>query len=252
MSSNENTINAPELPKLREFGKDLWVVEGPRVRDMGILFTTRMTIARLKNGALWVSSPVTVPFKTLQMLDELGPVKYLIAGTPRHVWRLDSWHSLFPQAELWSTHRTLFTLKKSDLPFTGILGDQPEADWADDLDQMEFLGSPSLGEIMFLHKKSRTLILDDIIQVHTPEPGKLLKNLFMKLEGITAPQGGVAVDIRLSFTRRQAAHQSLEKLLSWDFDRLIMAHGPCLEKDAKSFVAHAFRWLSGKTGKKRM
>jgi 3-deoxy-D-arabino-heptulosonate 7-phosphate (DAHP) synthase len=50
-------------------------------------------------------------------------------------------------------------------------------------------------------------------------------------------------DIRLSFIRRDLARQSLQKLLSWDFDRLIIAHGPCIEKDAKAFVKRAFRWL---------
>ena len=39
------------------------------------------------------------------------------------------------------------------------------------------------------------------------------------------------------------ARESLEKLLSWDFDKLIIAHGICIEKDAKPFVERAFRWL---------
>ena len=36
-----------------------------------------------------------------------------------------------------------------------------------------------------------------------------------------------------------------QRLLSWDFDRLIIAHGPCIERDAKAFVTQAFRWLTG-------
>ena len=39
------------------------------------------------------------------------------------------------------------------------------------------------------------------------------------------------------------ARESLEKLLSWDFDKLIIAHGICIEKDAKPFVERAFRWF---------
>ena len=38
--------------------------------------------------------------------------------------------------------------------------------------------------------------------------------------------------------------KSLRKLLSWDFDRLVIAHGPCIEKNAKAFVEQAFRWLA--------
>jgi predicted metallo-beta-lactamase superfamily hydrolase len=55
--------------------------------------------------------------------------------------------------------------------------------------------------------------------------------------------GGVPLDIRLSFTNRELARRSLEKLLSWDFDKLVIAHGVCVEKDAKPFVERAFRWL---------
>ena len=51
-------------------------------------------------------------------------------------------------------------------------------------------------------------------------------------------------DIRMTFTNRNLARRSLERLLSWDFDKLIIAHGPCIEKDAKGFVHEAFHWLA--------
>jgi len=73
--------------------------------------------------------------------------------------------------------------------------------------------------------------------------GKPLRNALFKLEGVTAPHGGVGREIRLTFTKRDLARRSLEKLLSWDFDKLIIAHGDCIENDAKSFVEQAFRWL---------
>ena len=58
------------------------------------------------------------------------------------------------------------------------------------------------------------------------------------------PMAAFGLDIRLSFIRRNLARQSLQKLLSWDFDRLIIAHGPCIETGAKAFVERAFRWLA--------
>lgn len=42
---------------------------------------------------------------------------------------------------------------------------------------------------------------------------------------------------------RDLARPSLEKLLSWDFDKLIIAHGACIETNAKAFVERAFQWL---------
>ncbi|MGD0859355.1 MAG: DUF4336 domain-containing protein [Terracidiphilus sp.] len=231
------------MADLLTFGENIWIVDGPNVRDMGVMFTTRMAVVKLSDGSLWVNSPVSVPFDTLKRITELGPVRYLLAATPRHVWRLAAWHTLFPEAQLWAPRPTPFTLKKGHLPFTGILGDEPPQAWKDDFDQLAFKGNPFIEEIFFFHKQSRTVILDDLIQIHPMEKGKSFRNALWKLEGVASPYGGVALDIRLSFTNRDLARRSLEKLLSWDFDKLVIAHGVCVEQDAKPFVERAFRWL---------
>ncbi len=85
--------------------------------------------------------------------------------------------------------------------------------------------------------------MDDLIQIYSPAKGKLFRNAFFELEGVVSPLGGVPLDIRLSFIRRDLARRSLAKLLSWDFDKLILAHGACIENSAKAFVERAFRWL---------
>ena len=230
-------------PELQQFATNIWIADGPNVRDFGFLFTTRMVIVKLSDGSLWISSPVSVPFNTLQRITELGSVRYLVAATPRHVWRLEAWHKLFPEAHLWAARRTLFTLDKAHLPLSSILGESPDQEWVEDLDQVAFKGNPLIEEVIFFHKQSRTVMLDDLIQIHPPVKGKVFRNAIFKLEGVTAPNGGVGLDMRLSFTKRTLARQSLEKVLSWDFDKLIIAHGTCIEKDAKAFVERAFRWL---------
>jgi hypothetical protein len=231
------------LASLQAFGDGIWVIDGPNVRDCGVLFTTRMTIVRLSDGALWVSSPVLVPFDTLKQITSLGPVKYLVAATPRHVWRLHGWHTLFPNAELWRPRASPFTLDHGRLPCASTLGDEPNPDWAADLDQLAFEGNPLIEEVLFFHRGSRTVILDDLIQIHPMVKGQPLRNALFRLEGVASPRGGVGLDIRLSFTKRHLARRSLHKLLSWDFEKLIPAHGICIEKDAKAFVEEAFQWL---------
>ncbi|SPF41633.1 conserved hypothetical protein [Syntrophobacter sp. SbD1] len=232
------------MSDIQVFAENVWIVDGPPVRDFGVMFTTRMTVVKLSGGSLWVDSPVPVPFDTLKRITGLGPVGYLVAATPRHVWRLDGWHTLFPEAQLWTARTTPFTLKKGRLPLAGILGDEPPQGWADDLDQLAFKGNPLIEEVLFFHKASRTVILDDLIQIHPIVKGKPLHNALFKLAGAAYPHGGVGLDIRLSFTDRTLARKSLEKLLSWNFDKLIIAHGNCIEKDAKPFVERAFKWLA--------
>ena len=218
-------------------------MEGPNVRDLGVVFTTHMVVTRLSDGSLWVDSPVSVSFDTLKRVTALGPVRYLVAATPRHIWRLAEWHAQFLDAQLWAAIPSPLTLKTRNLEFTGILTDTPPRAWADDFEQVPIRGNPLIEEVIFLHRKSRTVILDDLIQTHPAVTGRPLSNTLFKLAGVAYPQGGVPLDIRLSFIHRNLARQSLEKVLSWDFDKLVIAHGVCVQKDAKAFVERAFRWL---------
>ncbi len=229
------------MSELKEFADGIWTMEGPVVRDTGETFPTRMTVVRLSDGAIWVNSPVPASFADIGEIASLGPVKYLVAATPRHVWRLEGWHTLFPEAQLWASPHTPMTLKKVDLPLTGTLADAPPAEWANDLDQLVFHGNPLLMEVMFFHKRSRTLILDDLIQIGSLYKGPL-RNTLIRIGGVADP-GGVPTAIRMSFTDRSRARRSLERLLAWDFDKLIIAHGPCKQEGAKRFVKDIFDWL---------
>jgi hypothetical protein len=231
------------MTECEEFADDLWVADGPNVRDFGILFTTRMVIVRLSDGSLWVDSPVSVGSDTLKRVTALGPIRYLVAATPRHVWRLAEWHSQFPEAQLWAAKPSPLTLKKGSLKFAGVLTDETPQIWAEDLEQIPFKGNPLIEEVIFLHRKSRTVILDDLIQNHPPLKGHPLRNALLGIAGVAYPHGGVPLDIRLSFIHRDLARQSLEKLLSWDFDKVIIAHGACIKTNAKAFVERTFHWL---------
>ncbi|MGB7848942.1 MAG: DUF4336 domain-containing protein [Candidatus Acidiferrum sp.] len=181
------------MSEFRDFSNNLWIVKGPDLRDFGVMFTTRMTVVKLSDGSLWVDSPVSVPSDALKRIDELGRVKYLVAATPRHVWRLEEWHNLFPTAQLWAPCATPLTLRKRHPEFTGILADTPPQGWADDLDQLAFRGNPLIEEVLFFHKESATVILDDLIQNHPTAKGKPLRNAIFKLAGVAYPHGGVPI-----------------------------------------------------------
>lgn len=228
---------------LDEFAENVWVVDGPIVPDTGILFTTRMTVVKLADGSVWIESPVPVSFSTLKEITALGPVRYLLAATPRHFWRLDAWHTLFPEAQLWAARPTSFTLGKGNLPLAGYLTDTPTSGWSADFDQLEFRGNPLLSEVLFFHKRTRTVIMDDLIQRNPPPQRNGLASVMLRLEGFQSSEGVVGLDMRLTFLNRKLARQSLEKLLAWDFDKLIIAHGPGFESNAKQSVKRAFSWL---------
>ena len=118
------------MHELQAFAENVLIVAGPPVRVVGITLTTRMIIVKLADGSLWVNSPVSVPFDVLDPIKALGPVRYLVAPTRMHVWRLKEWHALFPDAALWAPSEIPNKFKR--LPFAGILGEVPPDDWADD------------------------------------------------------------------------------------------------------------------------
>jgi Domain of unknown function (DUF4336) len=231
------------MTALEPLGDNVFVVDGPRVRDMGVWFETRMTVVRLAEGSMWIASPVETSYATLTEITRLGPVRYLVSPTPRHHWRLDRWHRLFPEAELWSSPITPVTLKGGDVPLTGILGERVPPAWAGDLEHVLVRGSTWLQEVLFFHPPSRTVLVEDLIQIHSLHHGQPVRNALITLGGVAAPRGGVPRDIRLSFRDRSAARESVDQVLQWDFDTLVVAHGPVVTQHARRTFERAFSWL---------
>ena len=147
-------------------------------------------------------------------LERLGTVGYLVAPASLHRWRLSAWEAAFPNAQTWAPPE--------------ILTDVPPPAWAADLDQAVFRGNAFVEETEFFHAASRTLIFNDFLQNHA----------------LTGKRVGMPFDIRLSMTKKELARRSLRKLLSWDFDNLILAHGECVSGGAKALVESALRFLA--------
>jgi len=79
-------------------------------------------------------------------------------------------------------------------------------------------GNPFIEEVIFFHVKTRTVIIGDLIQNYSKEQLGLFGTVLARLENVL--DGGVPRDIALSFNfGKRAARRSLERLLSWDFDR---------------------------------
>ena len=214
---------------LQAFAKDIWVADGPPVRFFGVHYPTRMIVVKLSGGSLWINSPVSATRDQAAQLEDIGPIAHLVSPTPLHDWRLTLWAEFFPRARVWKAR---------------TLGDTPPAAWKAEVDQVLFRGSIALAETEFFHKPSRTLIMGDFIQNFGVERNRPLLNTLKRLGGIL--EGGVPRDLRLSFLgkrRRRLGADAVRQLLAWDFDKLVVAHGDLVTKDARSLVRRAFHWL---------
>jgi hypothetical protein len=124
-----------------------------------------------------------------------------------------------------------------------VFTDTPLQGWVEDLDQLALRGNPFLKEVCFLHRRSRTVILGDVIQANPMIEGRSIRNFAFRMLNVAAPRGGMSRDLKLSSIQRSRARESLRRLLAWDFDRLIISHGDCVPRDAKTYVREVFRWL---------
>lgn len=229
------------MSDLVQLGDDLWTLEGPIARDLLVVpYPTRMTVCRLVTGGLWIASPIPCSFEQLEAVVALGPVRHLVSATPRHHWRLEQWHGLFPDARLWSCSLSPGTLGNRRPPTT-VLGDQPPGEWSTELEQTRFVAR-GFDEVAFCHRPSRTLLLEDVVQVHS-EGRNPLANALIRLGGIGTP-GGVPRDMR-ALARDEDARRFAEQVLVWDFERIVMAHGPVVDREARPWLERVLAPLLG-------
>jgi hypothetical protein len=131
--------------------------------------------------------------------------------------------------------------KRPDLVFEAILTDEAPAEWRGEVDQTFFRGRPYENEVAFFHRASRTLILCDLafnFGRNAAAPTRLLMWM-LRSYGHLGPSKLDPLLIR----DRQAARESLERILAWDFDRVVVAHGDVQESGGREILRQGYAWL---------
>ncbi|WP_435106210.1 DUF4336 domain-containing protein [Arhodomonas sp. AD133] len=227
---------------MRRLTENFWIAEGEPVSFLTLPFTTRMTVARLANGELWVHSPIRYTDALAAELATLGPVRYMVAPNRLHHLFLDDWRKHYPDAALYGTGE--LARKRTDLSFDGLLTRDGEYPWSEDIASLLFTGSPAMEEAVFLHRSSRTLIVTDLIENFPADTLSWLQRCLARFAGILAPNGRTPIDWRLSFLfGRGRARECLRAIESWQPERIVLAHGRIVETDAMAFLERSFRWL---------
>ena len=225
---------------LEKFGDKIWICDGPRVRMLTIPFATRMTIVELAPGKLWIHSPIELTATVKRAVDELGEVAFIVAPNKIHSLGVLPWKACYPSAEVWVSPR--FEERHPEIPFDGVIEKDGPRAWSEEISTVIFAGSRFLDEVVFYHRHSRTLIITDLIQRHEPSEESWFWRVIKGSVGVLGSSGGTARDLQSTFNDRRAARASVEAILRWDFDRVVIAHGECVREDARRTVEHAFAW----------
>jgi hypothetical protein len=217
--------------------EDLWCATLDHT-FMGMHLGTRMTVIRLPGAKLWLHSAIAIDDSLRAEVDALGEVAHIVAPNLYHHCYAEGWKKAYPAALLWGAPG--LSNKRKDLPFDGTLDDAPDPAWADVIDQTPLRGC-MLGEIVFFHRPTRTLVTSDLLENFESSP-HFGTRLYLKAAGIHG-KPGVSRMLRPIYRDREAARASLERMLAWEFERIVLAHGNPIERDAMETLRAAYTWL---------
>ncbi|MGD8808786.1 MAG: DUF4336 domain-containing protein [Gammaproteobacteria bacterium] len=226
---------------LEEFGPSLYVANGPTVPFFGFPYPTRMALARLSSGDVWVWSPIALTQELAQATDAVGPVRFIVSPNKLHHLFLREWIDRWPDARVYAPPG--LARRKPEIRFDDDLTDVPAQQWAADIDQVIFRGSFVMDEVAFFHRPSRTALFCDLIQRHHESTISGWLGALMRLDGLVGEQGSTPREWRATFLRRRLARAALDKVLGWNAERLLIAHGQCAKSGANEIIRRALSWI---------
>jgi hypothetical protein len=171
----------------------IWTFE----QSQGILYVVvpiRMTVVKLQAGGLLVYAPVAPTLECVRLIQELiaihGEVRYIILPTVsglEHKVFVGPFAKRFPQAQVfvapqqWSfplnlpLHWLGFPRQRTQI----LPEDSTQTPFADEFDYALLgpiqLGLGAFGEAVFLHKRSRTLLVTDIVVAVPENPPEIVQ-----------------------------------------------------------------------------
>lgn len=206
----------------------------------GVQFRTRSTLVRLADGSLWMHSPIPLDDTLGKQIDMLGAVRHIVAPNGWHDSFSGEAKQRYPNATLWAS--PALRRSKDPLPVDAWLG-EGEPPWAGELRPLWIEGVPKADEFVFLHLPTGTLILTDLLfQIRYPV--NVLTKIVLWMAGTNGGKLAQSRLWRLVTKDRVAAGRSVQKMLEWDFERVVLAHGDFVEgNDAREQVREALWWM---------
>jgi hypothetical protein len=217
----------------------IWLVEYP-VRYSGLDFRSRMTVIRLAESRLMLHSPCEITPELKMELEALGEVRFIVAPGNYHYLHVPSAQQAFPDAETWICPG--IERKRTEIEFDWILGDQPAREWEAELDQVLVRGTRFMWEVAFFDKPSKTLVLVDLVENigdATAGVGVGLK-IWWKFVFRMWNKPKPAPEYQLGWNEKVLTRRCLERVLEWDFERVVLSHGDLIEHAARDVVREAW------------
>jgi len=198
---------------------------------------TRTTIVRMRDGELFVHCPSTFDDDLRRSIDALGEVTAIACSSLYHHLYVMDWARAYPKALLCACPG--LEKKRPDVPWGHILSDEPHPLWKDDLDQV-FFSARFEKEVVFFHRASRTMICADALLNLSGHRSRLTR-IVSRLMGNSAPGKGYLEYVAVRDWKK--ARRQVDRMLLWDIDRIVLAHGNLVDRDGRNVLRDAYAWL---------
>lgn len=195
---------------------------------------SRSTLIDVGSGDLVLISP---PADLCEGIDRLGAIRALIAPNSFHHLYAERHVRRHPDAALFVAPGLV--RRVPGLPRCAELTDDLDVAWRASLSYAVLGPQRGLSEVLFFHPRSRTLVLTDVACNLVA-----LRGAYERFLALAAgmPRGfGPSRNARQLLLREPArAGAALRAAARWPFERIVVAHGEVIERDAQRAFSAAF------------
>ncbi len=215
---------------MKTLAENLWLLPFP-LKLLGTDLRRNVTVVRLSSGELVIHS--TAPFESADVakIRALGRPGWLVEAMLFHDTFSRHGREVFPDVPY------LAPPGFSDVvPFpTEPLFPAPPA-WGEELAVIPIAGNESYGEHVVFHRPSRTLIVADLA-FNFPPDEPLWAEMLVRAAIGAEHSPGMSRAFRHAITDEVAFRRSIDAMLEWDFDRVIVGHGDVIETGGREKIA---------------
>ena len=219
---------------MQKLAENLWLLTYP-LKILGADIIRNVTVIRHDSGKLLIHTTAPFTASDIEAIHQLGEPAWLVEAMLDHDTFGNEGHAAFPDVPYFAPPGFE---KRVTCPVESLAN--PPSEWLSEIAVTVIEGNPSFGEHVFFHRPSRTLIVADLIFNYHKAPSLWTKLLLYPALG-TKHAPGMSKRFRGAITDKAAFKNSLENLLEWDFDRIIVGHGQVIESNGKALAREMFR-----------
>lgn len=190
----------------------------------------RCVAIKTRQGVILIS-PIKFSSDQLQQIVELGEVKAIVAPSLIHSLFMKKACKRFPNATVWAPPgmREKFPNMKIDKIFT-----QDTWPFQDQIEVQLIAGLKKVTEVAFYLKELRTVVVCDLA-FNIQHPHGLGARIFPRFLG-TYRKFAISRLWNVFMKDKAAFSESIQNILKWDFDQVIMAHGEILTENGHELL----------------